>query len=97
LKLFIGHAAPISALCFVGNERLVSGSNDGGLSVWDVTNGHRLNILSPSHDKRVSELCSNQRGTQFASVSWDSFVRIWDLQKARKETEIRLHPNQYQV
>jgi telomerase protein component 1 len=92
LKLFIGHAAPISALCFVGNERLVSGSNDGGLSVWDVTNGHRLNILSPSHDKRVSELCSNQRGTQFASVSWDSFVRIWDLQKARKETEIRLHP-----
>lgn len=92
LKLFVGHAAPISALCFVGNERLVSGGNDGGLSIWDVTNGHRLNILTPEHDKRVSELCSNQRGTQFASVSWDSFVRIWDLQKARKETEIRLHP-----
>ncbi|CAF2533417.1 unnamed protein product [Rotaria sp. Silwood2] len=92
LKLFVGHAAPISALCFVGNDRLVSGSNDGGLSVWDVSNGHRLHILSPTHDKRVSELCSNQRGTQFASVSWDSFVRIWDIQKGRKDTEIRLHP-----
>ncbi|CAF4607539.1 unnamed protein product [Rotaria sp. Silwood1] len=92
LKLFVGHAAPISALCFVGNDRLVSGSNDGGLSVWDVLNGHRLNILSPKHDKRVSELCSNQRGTQFASVSWDSFVRIWDIQKSRPDTEIRLHP-----
>jgi telomerase protein component 1 len=92
LKLFVGHAAPISALCFAGNERLISGSNDGGLSIWDVTNGHRLHILSPTHDKKVSELCSNQRGTQFASVSWDSFVRIWDIQKGRKETEIRLHP-----
>lgn len=92
LKLFVGHAAPVSALCFVGNERLVSGGNDGGLSIWDVINGHRLNNLTPTHNKRVSELCSNQRGTQFASVSWDSFVRIWDLQKARKETEIRLHP-----
>ncbi|CAF3633220.1 unnamed protein product [Rotaria sordida] len=92
LKLFVGHAAPISALCFVGNDRLASGSNDGGLSVWDVSNGHRLHILSPKHDKRVSELCSNQRGTQFASVSWDSFVRIWDIQKGRYDTEIRLHP-----
>ena len=92
LKLFVGHAAPISALCFVGNDHLVSGSNDGGLSVWDVDHGHRLHLLTPAHDKRVSELCSNQRGTQFASVSWDSFVRIWDLRKARKETEIRLHP-----
>ena len=88
----MGHAAPISALSFVGNDHLVSGGNDGGLSVWDVAHGHRLHLLTPSHDKRVSELCSNQRGTQFASVSWDSFVRIWDLQKARKETEIRLHP-----
>ncbi|CAF0781386.1 unnamed protein product [Adineta steineri] len=92
LKLFVGHAAPISALCFVGNDHLASGSNDGGLSVWDVANGHRLHILTPKHDKRVSELSSNQRGTQFASVSWDSYVRIWDLQKARKETEIHLHP-----
>ena len=47
LKLFVGHAAPISALCFVGNDHLVSGSNDGGLSVWDVANGHRLHILTP--------------------------------------------------
>ncbi|CAF3851362.1 unnamed protein product [Rotaria magnacalcarata] len=92
LKLFVGHAAPISAVCFAGNDRLVSGSNDGGLSIWDVSNGHRLNILTPTHNKRVSELCSNQRGTQFASASWDSYVRIWDLQKGRQETEIRLHP-----
>ncbi|CAF1250551.1 unnamed protein product [Rotaria magnacalcarata] len=92
LKLFAGHAAPISAVCFAGNDRLVSGSNDGGLSIWDVSNGHRLNILTPTHNKRVSELCSNQRGTQFASASWDSYVRIWDLQKGRQETEIRLHP-----
>ena len=48
--------------------------------------------LHHKHDKRVSEITANQRGTQFASVSWDSFVRIWDLQKGRKETEIRLHP-----
>jgi len=92
LKLFVGHGAPISALCFVGNDRLASGSNDGAVSVWDVTNGHRLHNLSPRHDKRVSELCSNQRGTQFASVSWDSFVRVWNVQNGRKETEIRLHP-----
>lgn len=92
MKLFVGHAAPISAVCFAGNERLISGSNDGGLSVWDVTNGHRLHTLSPTHNKRVSEICSNQRGTQIASVSWDSFVRIWDVQKGRQDTEIRLHP-----
>ena len=92
LKLFIGHAAPISAVCFVGDDRLVSGSDDGGLSVWDVSNGHRLHTLSPAHNKRVSELSSNQRGTQFASVSWDSFVRIWNVQNGRKETEIPSHP-----
>lgn len=88
----MGHAAPISALAFVGNDHLASGSDDGGLSVWDVVHGHRLHLLTPAHNKRVSELSSNQRGTQFASVSWDSIVRIWDLRKARQETEIRLHP-----
>ena len=70
----------------------MSGANDGGLSVWDVSNGHRLHTLTPAHDKRVSEVSSNQRGTQFASVSWDSFVRVWNVQNGRKETEIRLHP-----
>ena len=51
-----------------------------------------MHSLSPTHNKKVSELCSNQRGTQFASVSWDSFVRIWNVKNGRKETEISLHP-----
>ena len=92
LKLFVGHAAPISALTFVGDDRLVSGSDNGELSVWDVSNGHRLHKLFPSHNKRVACLSSNKRGTQFASVSWDSYVYIWNIQNGRKETEITLHP-----
>jgi WD40 repeat protein len=92
LKLFVGHAGPISALTFVGSDRLVSGSNDGGLCVWDTVNGHRLHTMSSAHDKRISDIASNKRGTQFATVSWDSFVFIWNIQNCRKETEIRLHP-----
>ncbi|CAF0783335.1 unnamed protein product, partial [Didymodactylos carnosus] len=92
IKSFIGHAAPISSLSFCGNDHLCSGSNDGGLSVWDVEKGHRMHVLTPKHDKCVSELCSNIKGTQFASVSFDSVVRIWSVKTGKKETEIRLHP-----
>ena len=41
LMSFVGHGTPVVSCCFVGSERLCTASQDGIISLWDLTTGHR--------------------------------------------------------
>ena len=75
---FIGHAAGITSLCFVGKRRaLCSASLDGTLSLWDLQEGHRITTMK-GHTKSVHGCAADPSGKVIASVSWDKSIQVWN-------------------
>jgi len=60
------------ALC---RHRLVSGSRDATLRVWDIVSGHCLHVLI-GHVAAVR--CVQYDGRRVVSGAYDYMVKIWD-------------------
>ena len=58
--------------------RLVSGSNDTTIRLWDITTGEELITLF-GHDAWVNSVSFSSDGTCLASASGDSTIRLWDI------------------
>ncbi|XP_030829174.1 telomerase protein component 1 [Strongylocentrotus purpuratus] len=87
LKSYIGHSDAVTSCCFVGRTRLVSASRDKTLSLWDVDQGFRVNILK-GHRGLVSGCISDPKGVNLASCGWDCRVLIWDGRSGKQTTDI---------
>ena len=74
---FIGHAASITSVCFVGTSAVCSGSKDNSLSVWDLYKGIRTAVLK-GHTRPVHGCSANASGDTIASVSWDTTIKVWN-------------------
>lgn len=74
---FVGHAAGITGVCFVGSHGLCSASHDTTLSLWDIREGIRIKSMK-GHSRSVRGCAANQSGKTIASVSWDTSVKIWN-------------------
>jgi telomerase protein component 1 len=77
IQSFVGHAAEITSLCFVGSHALCSGSHDTNLSLWDLKGGFRIASLT-SHTRSVRGCAADAAGKVLVSVSWDTNIRVWD-------------------
>ncbi|XP_071492969.1 telomerase protein component 1-like [Diadema antillarum] len=87
LKNFVGHSDAVTACCFVGPTRLVSASKDHTLSLWDVDQGYRVNVLK-GHKALVSGCISDPKGGSLASCGWDCRVLIWDGRSGKQTADI---------
>ena len=74
---FIGHAAGITSVCFVGSHAVCSASHDTTLSLWDIEKGFRIATLK-GHTRSIHGCTANQSGKIIASVSWDTSIRVWN-------------------
>lgn len=102
-----GHQGNVKCIEFIGEEgkRIVSGSSDNTLRIWDTESAQCLDILH-GHRSRIWDLSTTRQGEFVASASGDSTVKIWNLKNTKATCattlnghagdvySIRYHPNE---
>ena len=79
-----GHEQDVGSLAFTPDgKRLVSGSNDCTIRVWDVGAGKDAAILR-GHEYDVLSVAVSPDGNRIASGSNESAVKLWDLESGRE-------------
>jgi WD40 repeat protein len=82
----LSFAPQVFALCYLGNaaalvspygRRLVSGSWDQTVRVWDARSSAELARLR-GHAKWISSVAFSPDGRHLVSGSWDQTARVWD-------------------
>ncbi|KAG2740138.1 WD40 repeat-like protein, partial [Suillus brevipes Sb2] len=58
--------------------RIVSGSNDGTVRLWDVGTGQPVGQSLKGHTNLVTSVSFSRDGTRIVSGSCDKTVRLWD-------------------
>ncbi len=76
-----GGFGAVNAVAVLDRRRVVSGSYDGTLRVWDVESGRSLQILEGSWARAVAVL--DRRRVVSGSVDWT--LQVWDLEKEEVE------------
>ena len=85
---YIGHAASITSVCFVGQNAVCSASKDSTLSLWNVGEGYRMAVMK-QHKRAVSECTANKSGKMIVSVSWDTTIGVWKGEDGSNVTMLR--------
>ncbi|XP_057296387.1 F-box/WD repeat-containing protein 7-like isoform X2 [Hydractinia symbiolongicarpus] len=77
VKTFVGHTQGVSCVQF-DNKRIVSGSSDKTIRVWDLTSNSNKPVLTlVGHFGTVR--CLQLNGNQVISGSADATIKVWDL------------------
>jgi WD40 repeat protein len=92
-----GHDASVCAVAVSPDGlRIVSGSWDNTVRVWDANTGETLARLT-AHQRRVTAVAFSPDGTRFVSGSEDSTVRIWSTVSFEVLAELTGHSDAARV
>ena len=76
------HEYEVSAICVSPNgTRVISGSPDGTLMVWDTATGLQVGSTIEGHGGWLSDVAVTPDGQRFVYLSKDGTVRVWDLER----------------
>ncbi|WP_146066313.1 WD40 repeat domain-containing protein, partial [Candidatus Venteria ishoeyi] len=74
----VGHTDRVFAVAYSPDgSRIVSGSDDTSLKIWDAKTGVELNTLS-KHSDSVNAVAYSPDGSRIVSASGDNTLKIWD-------------------
>ncbi|KIN95038.1 hypothetical protein M404DRAFT_68281, partial [Pisolithus tinctorius Marx 270] len=59
-------------------KRIVSGSRDKTVRVWDVVGGVQIGSPLEGHTDEVESVAFSPDGKRIVSGSWDNTVRLWE-------------------
>lgn len=92
-KTFKGHVTHVWSFDVDNNEkRLVSGSYEDKIKVWDMLEAKELmSIQGHEKGKSVLSVCFSPDGNHIASGSLDRTIRIWNAQTGEQTHIIRGH------
>src|SRR5207248_1006633 len=80
-----GHTAGIGSVAFSPDgKRIVSGSDDETVKVWDAQTGQETLTLK-GHTHWVISVAFSPDGKRIASGSFDKTVRVWDAHTGQKQ------------
>ena len=84
VRTLSGHGDWVMALAVTGDGRVVSGSDDRTVKVWDLNSGQEQRTLS-EHGGGVRTLALTGDG-RVVFGSYDGTVRLWDLNSRQQRT-----------
>ena len=78
-----GHTAPVTSVCWVGEERLIaSASHDCTVRLVRVPEAHEGTPITLSslhlHTSPVSSVASDRQGKRLLTASWDTLIGVWN-------------------
>jgi len=91
LRVFLGHTNAVYSVAFSSDgRRIVSGSWDKTLKVWDAATGQETLTLR-GHTDLVRGVAFSPDGRQIVSGSDDKTLKIWDAATGREVRTLRGH------
>ena len=89
--VFHGHKNQVASVAFdSAGRRIVSGSWDETVRVWDAENGLELACLR-GHESKVTSVAFDSAGRRIVSGSDDHKVRVWDAESGLELACLRGH------
>ncbi|RAP30725.1 hypothetical protein DID76_03365 [Candidatus Marinamargulisbacteria bacterium SCGC AG-414-C22] len=88
--LIYSHTNPVTALTYLGDDKVASGSLDNMVKIWDSRTGHDLQTFSCGH--HVYAL-TPLGADKLASGLGDNSVKIWDLKNPKEYKSLEGHMN----
>jgi WD40 repeat protein len=86
-----GHAGSVNSVAYSPDKRRVlSGSSDGTIRVWDAETGAELFVLC-GHEGFVNAVTYSPDGRRIASGSFDHTIRVWDAESGAELAVLRGH------
>ena len=74
-----GHENYVNSVAFSSDgSKIVSGSKDKTIRIWDVQFGSELTVLK-GHEDNVRSAVITPDGSKVVSGSWDNTIRVWDI------------------
>src|SRR5271157_3016782 len=89
VRTLSGHGGWVSAVALTGDGRVVSGSYDGTVKVWDLNSGQEERTLS-GHSDWVDALALTGDG-RVVTGSDDGTVKVWDLNSGQEQRTLSGH------
>jgi putative hemolysin len=88
---FLGHTSVVTSVCFSPDgKRILSGSDDNTLKVWDAQTGQEKLTLK-GHTREVSSVCFSPDGKRILSGSYDKTLKVWDAQTGQEKLSLKGH------
>jgi len=88
-----GHCRPVTCAAFTPDgARVLSGSDDATLRVWDSASGAFLGMLGQggsAHADAVMDCAFSPGGRAALSASWDGSVKLWDVASGALSAALR--------
>jgi WD40 repeat protein len=86
----INHDNILNSVCILEDQsRIIGGSNDKTLIVWDAETGKKINTLE-GHTGNIKEVISLGDNIHILSFSYrDGFIRIWNVNDGKNIKEIQ--------
>ncbi|KAI0026787.1 WD40-repeat-containing domain protein [Vararia minispora EC-137] len=76
-----GHTDVVSSVAISADgKRIVSGSWDRTIHVWNAETGQQVGSALKGHDGKVTSIALSADGKRIASGSWDRTIRVWDAE-----------------
>lgn len=92
MEEFMLHDSSVLALAISNDgEMLATGSSDGMVKIWKITNGKCLRIFPNAHAKAISALAFSRDGSHVLTASQDFLCREFGLRASRMLKQFQGH------